>query len=606
MLPVDPIHEEELAFIATPVLALLARFLPDRTMLSLEAWHIDDVTAALTLHVTSTQACVPCPLCHVRTSRIHSRYTRTLADLPWGAYGVRVQLQVRKFFCDHPACPRQIFTERLPTVAAPWARRTLRLAQRFLAYGLTLGGEAGARLAARLGLRISPDTLLRLVQAAPTPATSAPQSLGVDEWAWRRGHRYGTILVNLEDHQVLDLLPERSAESVATWLAQHPTITVVCRDRSALYADGIRRGAPQAVQVVDRFHLVKNLREAVEAFLHSQRPALQDAAARTAQALTLVAGPGPSTPMYRGRHRCSPVQQQRREAAQQQRHAAWVATYEAIHSLHARGTPVTTIAQQLGISRPTVYAYLRRTGPPSPRSPQRSGQVLQPYMPYVIQRWREGCTDSMQLWRELRALGYRHSARTVSRFITRLRRASEAGWAPETQTSPYTRPQGPSARAVSFTWVCPEAKRSQDAQLYVDQLRQGDQSIGQAYTLSQAFLALVRERRGDALEAWMTKAVASEIEALARFAQGLQEDLAAVKAGLTLPWSNGPVEGHINRLKLLKRQGYGRAGCALLRQRVLLPAAGGPRTQAPTTTTTARVPQHMEQGMEVGAAPMAA
>jgi transposase len=165
--------------------------------------------------------------------------------------------------------------------------------------------------------------------------------------------------------------------------------------------------------------------------------------------------------------------------------------------------------------------------------------------------------------------GYPHSARTVSRFITRLRRASEAGWAPETQTSPYTRPQGPSARAVSFTWVCPEAKRSQEAQLYVDQLRQVDQSIEQAYTLSQAFLALVRERRGDALERWMTEAVASGIEALARFAQGLQEDLAAVKAGLTLPWSNGPVEGHVNRLKLLKRQGYGRADIGLLRQRVL-------------------------------------
>jgi len=189
-------------------------------------------------------------------------------------------------------------------------------------------------------------------------------------------------------------------------------------------------------------------------------------------------------------------------------------------------------------------------------------------MAYVIQRWREGCTDSMQLWRELRALGYSHSARTVSRFITRLRRASEAGWAPETQPSPYTRPQGPSARAVSFTWVCPEAKQSQDAQLYVDQLRQVDQAIGQAYTLSQAFLALVRERRGEALEAWMTEAAASGIEALARFAQSLQEDLAAVTAGLTLPWSNGPVEGHINRLKLLKRQGYGRAAVGLLRQRV--------------------------------------
>ena len=407
------------------------------------------------------------------------------------------------------------------------------------------------------------------MQAAPTPATAAPQSIGVDEWAWRRGHRYGTILVNLENHQVLDLLPERSAESVATWLAQHPTISVVCRDRSALYAEGIRRGAPQAVQVVDRFHLVKNLREAVEAFLHDQRPALQVAAAHTAQALTQVAGLGPVTPMYRGRHQCSHVQQQRRGAEQQQRHAAWVTTYEAIHTLHTQGTPVTTIAQQLGISRPTVYAYLRRTTPPSPRSPQRSGQVVRPYMAYLIRRWREGCTDSMQLWRELRALGYTYSSRTVSRFVTRLRRASEAGWAPETQTSPYTRPQGPSARAISFTWVCPEVKRMPDAQLYVDQLTQEDPAIAQAYTLSQAFLALVRERRGDALAAWMTEATTSGIEALARFAQGLQEDLAAITAGLTLPWSNGPVEGHVNRLKLLKRQGYGRVGVGLLRQRVM-------------------------------------
>jgi transposase len=175
----------------------------------------------------------------------------------------------------------------------------------------------------------------------------------------------------------------------------------------------------------------------------------------------------------------------------------------------------------------------------------------------------------MQLWRETQALGYAHSARTVSRFITRLRQASAAGWAPATQTSPYTRAQGPSARAVSFTWVCPAAKRAQDAQLYVDQLTQADPAIAQAYTLSQAFLALVRERRGDALAAWMAEASASGIAALARCAQGLQEDLAAMQAGLPLPWSNGVVEGHVNRLKLLKRQGYGRAGVGLLRQRVM-------------------------------------
>jgi transposase len=561
--------QEEIAFVLPPILTFLAHFVPDRMTLSVQGWHLDETAAQLTLQATATRTRVRCPLCQALTLRVHSRYTRTVADLPWGPYTVRLHLRVRKFFCDQPTCPRQIFTERLPTVAAPWARRTLRLAQRLRACGLALGGEMGARLGHRLGLPTSPATLLRLVQAAPTPTATTLQALGVDEWAWRRGQRYGTILVNLEDHQVLDLLPERSADLVADWLTQHPTVTVVCRDRSALYAEGIRRGAPHAVQVVDRFHLVKNLREAIEAFLHDQRPALQAAATGTAQALTQVVGPVAAPPMYRGRHQCSQAGQQRQEAAQQQRHAAWVATYETAQALYAQGTPVTTIAARLGLSRPTVYRLLRRTTPPPPRSPQRSGQVLRPYMAYLIRRWREGCTDSMQLWRELREQGYTYSTRTVSRFITRLRQASAAGWAPETQTSPYTRPQGPSARAVSFTWMCPEAKRAQDAQLYMDQLTQAHPVIAQAYTLSQAFLALVRERRGADLAAWMTETSASGIAALARFAQGLQEDLPAITAGLTLPWSNGAVEGHVNRLKLLKRQSYGRAGVGLLRQRVI-------------------------------------
>jgi transposase len=323
------------------------------------------------------------------------------------------------------------------------------------------------------------------------------------------------------------------------------------------------------VQVVDRFHLVQNLREAVEAVLHDQQLVLQAAAAQTAQALTQHVGAVVSPTMYRGRHHSVPLRQQQQEAAHQQRHADWGATYEAVQTLHAQGTPVTTIAQQLGLSRPTVYRFLRRTTPPPPRSPQRSGQVLRPYMAYLIRRWREGITDSMQLWRELREQGYTYSARTVSRFITRLRRAGDAGLAPETQASPYTRLQGPSARAVSFVWMCAEAKRAPEAQRYVEQLTQSDPALAQAYTVSQAFLALVRERRGEALTAWIAEATTSGIDALTRFAQGLQQDLAAIKAGLTLPWSNGPVEGHVNRLKFLKRQGYGRAGVRLLRQRLM-------------------------------------
>jgi transposase len=394
----------------------------------------------------------------------------------------------------------------------------------------------------------------------------------VDEWAWRRGHRYGTILVDLATHRVVDLLPDRSAATLAAWLGQRPTITTVCRDRSDLYADGIRRGAPEAVQVVDRFHLVQNLRQALEGVLIDRRLALQAAAVCTAMALTPADGFVPVIPRYRGRRQSpTPAPQ---PAQRPPRHARWVTMYETLHRLYAQGTPIATMARQLGVSRPTVYAYLRRGTPPGPRRLQRrpSARVLTPYLPYLIRRWRESGADSRQLWREIQALGYTHSARTVCRFITQLRRAADVGQPPESQRSPYTRPQGPSARAVSFVMVCQAAKRSSEAQTYLDQLCQLEASVAQAYALSQAFLAIVRERRGDDLEAWMAEAMHSGIDELARFARGLQDDLSAITAGLTLEWNNGVTEGQIHRLKLVKRQGYGRAGFALLRQRLLLAA----------------------------------
>jgi transposase len=373
---------------------------------------------------------------------------------------VRIRLTVRKFVCRTAACARRIVTERRPALVAVSARRTCRLVAALRAIGRALGGNAGARLAARLRLPTSAATLLRLVRAAVVPPAPALQFVGVDEWAWRRGHRSGTIRVDLATHRVVDLLPDRSAATIVVWLAQHPTITVVCRDRSELYADGIRRGAPQAVQVVDRFHLVQNLRQALDALLIDHRPALQAAALSTAMALTLPPDPVPITPMYRGRRR-SP------NPAPPPRHARWVAIDDAVHALRAQGTPVTVIARRLGISRPTVYAYLRRDTPPGPRQLQRrpSARVLTPYIPYLIRRWRETQAESVQLWRAIQALGYTHSARTVCRFITQRRHAADAGHQPESQGSPYTRPQGPCARAGSCARVCPAAQRSTEVQM---------------------------------------------------------------------------------------------------------------------------------------------
>jgi Transposase/zinc-finger of transposase IS204/IS1001/IS1096/IS1165 len=216
------------------------------------------VQNAVRLQLTASAPTVCCPCCARPSSAVHSRYQRHLTDLPWGALAVHIQLMVRKFICRNPGCTRRIFTERLPHVVAPFARKTHRLVTALRAIALALGAQAGARLAVCLRLPVSATTLLRLMRAAPLRPIPAPKAVGIDEWAWRRGHRYGTILVDLTSHRVIDLLPERSAETVAAWLAHHPTVTVVCRDRSPLYADGIRQGAPAAVQVVDRFHLVEN------------------------------------------------------------------------------------------------------------------------------------------------------------------------------------------------------------------------------------------------------------------------------------------------------------------------------------------------------------
>lgn len=539
----------------------------------LKGFRLTDLTiigGIITLHLRATARSALCPLCHRRSRRVRSAYIRTLADLPWGGLPVCLQVHTRRFRCANPDCVQRVFAERLPQLTVPYARQTHLRRAALQTIGMALGGNAGVRLAAPLGIPTSRPTLLRLVRSTPIPAGDSPRIVGIDEWAWRRGHRYGTILVDLETHRPVDLLPERSAASAAEWLQSHADIVLICRDRSGLYADAIAVGAPNAIHTAqrapaDRFHLLKNLGEALERFLLRKRAARREAAqAIIGAAETANAAQMPPDAMYRGRRKGAHDYEERMEAASVQRHAKHVTAYARVHALRAAGADIADIARTVGVSRETVYRYLRMAQPPERKRPKPRRKVLDAYLPYLLRRWDEGCHDGMRLWREIRDQGFAYSSTNVARLVAGLRRGL-----PRPHRSPMLRVDGPSARQVAILFVRPPTDLSPTQSLYLTHLCVTDAPIATAYMLTQAFATMVREREGARLSAWIAAAIDSDVAEMRGFARGLTTDLAAVSAGLTLPWSNGQTEGQVNRLKMLKRQMYGRANVDLLRQRVL-------------------------------------
>ena len=241
---------------------------------TLQMTATDITPEGVIVHIETTVPLVACPTCHLHAHRVHSHYQRRLADLPLAQLPVRVQLHVRRFRCTTIGCGRTTFTEPVPGLAIPYARRTTRLRVEQHQIALDVGGEPGARLARRQGMNVSPDTLLRLVRNTPEDARPTPRCLGIDDVALRTGQRYGTLLVDLEAHQPVDLIEGRSAEVVAQWLQDHPGVDVISRDRSIDDAEGSSRGAPDALQVADRFHLLQNVREMLQRLLDGQQDAL--------------------------------------------------------------------------------------------------------------------------------------------------------------------------------------------------------------------------------------------------------------------------------------------------------------------------------------------
>lgn len=250
----------------------------------LEVTGIEMIDEILTITALSIQVCPCCPLCGTPSTREHSHYTRQVADLPCGGQQVRLLMHVRKYFCAQPDCVRKIFVERLTPFVEPWARVTQRLFQIVQVIGLATGGRLGVRVTDRLGAQTSRHTILRRIMALPTEPVGQVPQIGIDDFSFRRGRKFGTIVVDLQTRKVLDVLPDRTADTSAVWMAVHPEIELVSRDRGGDYAAAARKAVPGATQTADRFHLLKNLGEALEGVLARHLAAHRKRQTETARA----------------------------------------------------------------------------------------------------------------------------------------------------------------------------------------------------------------------------------------------------------------------------------------------------------------------------------
>jgi transposase len=423
---------------------------------------------------------------------------------------------------------------------------------------ITNGADA-AQIAKSFGVPTTAKTIIRRVLQLPLPSEGFMRKVGIDEWAWKKGQCYGTILVYLEKRRFVQLLAARSVETSQAWLRQHPEIDLVSRDRGKLFREAATLGAPQAKQVVDRFHLQKNFAEALEKFFRKQERLLKKAT----RGSTGKARPAerPAVP--------EKVAQERRA-----RHRQRVRLHKQIWKLYREGCHKEQIAQIVGVSSRSVYRALEQQAPPPPRRRSRSSSIVDPYLSYLTARWNQGCHNVARLYEEIVVQGYTGSRRTLELRLRPLRPG--ATHLVSKQMVLLDKP--PSPRGVALMMVRPQQSRTAEQAAYLDQLIHSNETVAFVFKLAQDFGHLLRKRKWWVrLEQWKAATRASGIAELITFVDGLDNDAEAVANGCSLTWSNGMVEEFINKVKWIKRSSYGQAGFPLLQRRVLLrPAHGSP------------------------------
>lgn len=503
--------------------------------------------------VVVAAACGPapqCPGCRARARRVHSSYERGLAERPLTGRKLHVRLRVRRYFCDRSSCHRKTFVEQVSGLSERYRRSSLGLKRWLHAVAVELGGRPGERLCRKISLAAGRSQLLELLVSPPVPER-APRVLGVDEFAFRKGCAYGTLLVDVEAGQVVDVLPDRTSETFAIWLREHPGAEIICRDRASAsaYTRAVKEAAPHALEVADRWHLLQNLAAAVEKTCHQHRACLRKRADEVTAGLP-EAPPLMDLPLH---------ELPRTQIIERTRHR-----HTDIHRLVAAGWTVSAIARRLNLDRKTVRRF-RDTNLDellASAHERRPAGVLDPFKPCLNTRFTEslGQVSGSRLFLETRERGYRGSGQVVRKHLAALRAGN----------AEPVRADIPSPRKITGWIMRPRETLTDQQEERLLEVRLACPDITRACDLARAFTDLVRNRRGSFLPEWIRQAEQDAPKPMSGFAGFLRHDLDAVTAGLTLHWSSGVVEGHVNRVKTLKRAMYGRASFTLLRTRILI------------------------------------
>jgi transposase len=528
--------------------------LPEIPGISLSAITLKNERAILQIGSTSHSS--PCPKCNSYSFKVHSRYSRTISDLPLSGISAAVHLSVRKFFCASEACQQKVFSERFNKFVSPYGRRTLRLDHQLTTLGLKAGGNMGASIAMMMGIVISSSTILRLACNMEEEKTETPRVLGIDDWAFKKGRNYGTILVDLEKQQPIELLPDRDSETVRKWLEEHPGVEIISRDRGGDYAKGSREGAPDAIQIADRWHLLKNLGDALHRMMNKHNRELRQAAQKTTQSEEITVE----------NQQNGSESQIKSDSTVKEAPSKYELKFLEVKRLQAEGRRIRTIFRITGIHRETIKKYFQYDTYPDPKEAKQSTSSVEPFGQHIRERWCEGEHNHLKLLEEIKAMGYAGSHSSVYRFTRRLPQDNDRQ---DVREMVLAKAEVWSSRKAAILLGKHSDSWSVEEKKYLEAFFKLCPIAEKARKIALEFQDMMKQKKPELLDSWIENALESDIENLKRFAQGIRQDYDAVKAALTLEWSNGQVEGQVNRLKTIKRQMYGRAGFKLLRKRIL-------------------------------------